>query len=84
MPKQLSLQTLLDAIKALGIDVPIMRAEQDDNGAITIFLYGGETRHWPPQAVAEIPAQQPFDYARPPVTRSELAKSKKSGRPKKS
>mgnify|MGYP001074514070 CR=1 FL=1 len=88
MPKQLSMQTLLDVIKALEIDVPIMRVEEDANGAVTVYLYGGEVKHWPPAAQADI--SLPFregkgigEYTKPPVTRSELAKSKKSGRPRK-
>ena len=95
MPKQLSLQTLLDAIKALNIDVPIMRVEQDQNGALTIHLYGGETKHWPPAATAVIaseakqsPANPMPHFTPPPVTRSELAQRneglKKSQRAKKS
>ena len=90
MPKQLSMQTLLDVIKALEIDVPIMRVEEDANGAVTVYLYGGEIKHWPPTAQAEIvgadlrvsPAID-HEFTKPPVTRSELAKSKKSGRPRK-
>ena len=85
MPKQLSLQTLLDAIKALNIDVPIMRVEEDKNGAITIHLYGGETKHWPPAATAVIaseakqsPANPMPHFTPPPVTRSELKKSQRA------
>ena len=87
MPKQLSMQTLLDAIQALGIDVPIMRVEEDKNGAITIHLYGGETKHWPPAATAIVETQNLASHASnpvehhftpPPVTRSELAKSKRA------
>ena len=79
MPKQLSMQTLLDVIKALNIDVPVMRVEEDGNGAVTVYLYGGEVKHWPPAAQAEI-TQPPLgmgDHAKPPVTRSQLAAAKK-------
>ena len=79
MAKQLSMQTLLDAIQALGIDVPIMRVEEDKNGAITVHLYGGETKHWPPAAQAEIvPANPMPHFTPPPVTRSELKKSQRA------
>jgi hypothetical protein len=79
MPKQLSLQTLLDVIKALEIDVPIMRFEQHDNGAVTVYLYGGEVKHWPPTAQAEIASANPMpEYAHPPVTRTALQKSQRS------
>jgi hypothetical protein len=78
-PKQLSMQTLLDAIQALGIDVPIMRVEEDQNGAITIHLYGGEVKHWPPAATAEIAQPEPMhNFTPPPVTRSELIKSQRA------
>lgn len=79
MPKQLSMQPLLDAIQALGIDVPIMRTEQDANGAITIHLYGGEVKHWPPAAQADIATANPMPhFTPPPVTRSALQKSQRS------
>jgi hypothetical protein len=79
MPKQLSMQTLLDAIQALGIDVPVMRAEQDDQGAITIFLYGGEVRHWPPAGQAQISPANPMPhFTPPPITRTELKKSQRA------
>jgi hypothetical protein len=58
-PKQLSMQTLLDVIKALEIDVPIMRCEEDPTtGSVTVYLYGGEVKHWPPTAQAEIVGAQ--------------------------
>jgi hypothetical protein len=73
------MQTLLDAIQALGIDVPIMRVEEDKNGAITIHLYGGEVKHWPPAAAAEIAPPEPMhNFTPPPVTRSELKKSQRA------
>jgi hypothetical protein len=79
MPKQLSLQTLLDVIKALEIDVPVMRIEEDGNGAVTVYLYGGEIKHWPPTAQAEIVSANPMpEYTKPPVTRTQLQKSQRS------
>jgi hypothetical protein len=87
MPKQLSMQILLDVIQALEIDVPIMRFEQNDNGTVTIYLYGGEVKHWPPAATVGVdlrvnpdpnPANPMPDYPKPPVTRTALQKSQRA------
>lgn len=74
------MQTLLDVIKALEIDVPVMRIEEDPTtGAVTVYLYGGEVKHWPPAAQAEIVPSNPMPhFTPPPVTRSTLAKSQRS------
>ncbi len=57
----------LDAIKALAIDVPIMRTEQDENGAVTIYLYGGAVHHWPPEGELTIQKiTDPFPYDKAP------------------
>lgn len=80
MPNQISLQTLLQAIKSLHIDVPIMRTEEDADGSIIIYLYGGAVRHWPPTASATIAIEA--DGIRP-ARESSPTPSKKPGRPKK-
>ena len=79
MSKQHNMQTLLDVIKALNIDVPIMRVEEDGNGAVTVYLYGGEVKHWPPAAQADITPANPMpNFTPPPVTRTELKKSQRA------
>ena len=79
MAKQLSMQTLLDVIKALEIDVPIMRIEEDPPGTVTVYLYGGDVKHWPPYAQVEIVPANPLpEHTKPPVTRTQLQKSQRA------
>jgi len=41
MPQEL----LTEAVRALGIDVPVLYAEHDEQGT-TLYLYGGQVVHW--------------------------------------
>jgi hypothetical protein len=48
-----------DIILELGIDVPISAIEEKD-GQVTLYLYGGTVKHWPPQVAVHVsPAQAP-------------------------
>jgi len=65
MTKQLSFQ---DIVVRLGIDVPVTSMEQDELGGLTLHLYGGGVRHWPPTASVEILAAK-----KPPVDPKEMS-----------
>jgi hypothetical protein len=88
MSNQMSMNALWLAIKDLKIDVPIQSYDLDEEGRLIIYLYGGGVKHWPPLGVAVVKKEQPLNanMAKPPVTRSQLAKDKqsKSQRAKKS
>lgn len=79
MTQQLSMNALLLAIKDLKIDVPILKYDQEEDGRIVIYLYGGEVKHWPPLGMA-IVKKEPVNstLAKPPVTRSQQAKSQRA------
>jgi len=47
---------LTSVVRALGIDVPVLRVKETDRG-LTLYLYGGRVMHWKRRT----PAQQPAD-----------------------
>ena len=44
-------ELLKEAIAGLGINVPIYRTEEQD-GTLTLYLYGGRVVRWPPHEMA--------------------------------
>jgi len=69
---QMRMDALLLALKDLKIDVPVLKYENDDEGRLVIYLYGGGVRHWPPLGVAVV-KKEPLNsnMAKPAVTRSQ-------------
>jgi len=58
---------LKEAIQGLGINVPIYRTEEQD-GVLTLYLYGGRVVHWPPSTLAT----PKHSGSKPPVTTSPI------------
>jgi len=58
------------AIRELGIDVPVMRAEVAPDGTITLYLYGGQQLTWSPPKPKSAPrrAEPALAIPQPPTT----------------
>ena len=46
---------LTSVVRALGIDVPVLRVKETEQG-LTLYLYGGRVVHWKRQTAAKQPA----------------------------
>ena len=59
MKKPISYPNFLKAIHDLGIDVPVLDVEEAEDGSLTLYLYGGAVKHWPPTAAVTLAAASP-------------------------
>ena len=72
MTKPISYPNFLKAIHDLGIDVPVLNVEEAEDGSLTLYLYGGAVKHWPPTAAVTLAAASPTPKktGRPPKSQS--------------